>query len=162
MQATQSPLSLINRFFAVIVLLVLVTGCGETYSDNNKADFDKTIRSYIAKKKLKLERKPSGLYLEVIEKGTGKELIQSQSILKIAYKGTLLDGTVFDNTEPGKPLKSPVKGLIRGFQEALIGQTEGTKLHLIVPPQLGYGDAPLDKIPANSVLVFELEVVEVR
>lgn len=95
-----------------------------------------------------------------MNEGEGEELIQRGSIVKLSYKGQLKNGKVFDQTEPGKPFESEIKGLIGGFQEALLGQKKGAKLRLIIPPHLGYGTDKLDKIPANSILIFELEVVD--
>lgn len=149
------------KFLFFAFALYTLVGCGGTYSNTDKSDFDKKIRTYIQKKGLKMEKLPSGLYLHEVQKGTGKEKAQFTSQVKLVYKGKLLNGRVFDNTDPSKPFDSKVNGLIAGFQEAILNRTSGTKLKLIVPPHLGYGDDELDKIPANSVLVFDLEIVEV-
>jgi len=160
MQAIPSHRSLIKRF-AAILLLLSVAGCS-TYSEEEKQSFDGKIGRYISEKGWHLEKSVSGLYVEVLQEGTGDEAIISGSEVTLDYKGTLLNGTVFDQTPPGKPLKSELKGLIMGFREGLLGQTKGAKLRLVVPPQLGYGDMELPKIPKNSVLVFELEVIDVH
>ncbi len=149
------------RLLAFIFLTGILFSCGQTYSDSDKKEFDRKITAYIKKKGWKMEHRASGLYMEVLQKGTGTEKAKFTSQVKLVYKGNLLNGSVFDNTDPSKPFESPVNGLIAGFQEALLDQTAGAKLRLIVPPHLGYGDDELDKIPANSVLVFELELVEV-
>lgn len=102
-----------------------------------------------------------GLIVEVLEKGTGTEKIQSGSELELEYTGKLTNGYRFDQTEPQKPLKSNLKGLIGGFQLGLLNHVAGTKLRMVVPPQLGYGDDALDKIPANATLVFEITIKKV-
>jgi FKBP-type peptidyl-prolyl cis-trans isomerase FkpA len=142
-------------------LLVLAVGC-KTYSEEDKGSFDKKIKRFIDKKDWNPQRSESGLYSEQLVEGTGDEPVKFTSEVAIAYKGTLMNGQPFDQTEPGKPLKSQLKGLIMGFREGLLGQKKGGKVRLIVPPQLGYGDMELDKIPQNSVLVFEIEVVDVH
>lgn len=144
-----------------MLLLLFAAGCS-TYSEEEKQSFDGKIGRYIAKKGWHLEKSGSGLYVEVLQEGTGDEAIISGSEVTLNYKGTLLNGTVFDQSAPGKPLKSELNGLILGFREGLLGHRTGAKIRLIVPPQLGYGDMELPKIPKNSVLVYELEVLNVH
>lgn len=109
-----------------------------------------------------MKKTSSGLLMEIVEKGTGTEKARFTSQVTLNYKGSLLNGQIVDQTPPGKPFVSILKGLIGGFQESLLGQTAGTKIHLIIPPNLGYGEEDLDKIPPNSTLVFELELMEVK
>jgi FKBP-type peptidyl-prolyl cis-trans isomerase len=139
---------------------LFLLGCS-TYSEDEKVAFNSEAENYAQKHHWKYEVLDGGLVVEVLETGTGKEKIQSGSELELEYKGTLTNGKVFDQTEPGKPFKSNLKGLIGGFQLGLPGHVAGTKLRLVVPPQLGYGDDGLDKIPANSTLVFEITVLKV-
>ncbi|MES2555139.1 MAG: FKBP-type peptidyl-prolyl cis-trans isomerase [Bacteroidota bacterium] len=148
--------------FSLLVFITLSLGACKTYSDDDKASFDKTIEQYIAKKKdWKMTKSTSGLYLEVLQEGTGDEPVIFGSEVTIAYKGQLLNGKVFDKKTIKAPLKSNLKGLIMAFQEGLLGQKAGAKLRMVVPPHLGYADNELEGIPANSVLVFEVELVEV-
>jgi FKBP-type peptidyl-prolyl cis-trans isomerase FkpA len=140
---------------------MLAAGC-KTYSDEDKQSFDAKIERFIDSKDWNPEQSESGLYVEQLEEGTGDEPVRFTSEVTIAYKGTLMNGRIFDQTEPGKPLKSQLKGLIMGFREGLLGQKKGAKLRLIVPPQLGYGEMELGKIPPNSVLVFNLELIDVH
>jgi FKBP-type peptidyl-prolyl cis-trans isomerase FkpA len=142
-------------------LLLLAIGC-KTYSEDDKQSFDAKIERYIAKKNWDLTKSETGLYTQQLAEGTGDEPVIFGSEVTISYKGTLLNGTTFDQTPPGKPLKSKLDGLVLGFREGLLGQKEGAKIRMIVPPQLGYGDMSLDKIPQNSVLVFELELIDVH
>ena len=79
------------------------------------------------------------------------------------YVGTLRDGTVFDNSRSrGRPLELPVTRVIDGWTEALQLMKEGGKWKIYVPPELGYGSAEVGQIPADSILVFELELLEVK
>lgn len=151
---------IIKSTFALLALVIL-SAC-KTYSEDDKTAFDTKIERYISNKNWKLTRSESGLYTQQLQEGTGTEQVIGGSEVTLAYKGTLLNGTVFDQTPPGKPLKSELKGLIMGFREGLLGQKKGAKIRMVVPPQLGYGDMELDKIPQNSVLVFEIEVLEVH
>ena len=145
----------------LIICACLLAACS-TYSDEDKKGFERQIEQFIHKKNWHLsESSGSGLFMEVLQEGSGEESVQFSSEVTIAYKGTFLNGKIFDQTEPGKPLHSKLSGLIMGFQEGLIGQKKGTKMRFIVPPQLGYGDEKTGDIPANSVLVYEVELLEV-
>lgn len=147
---------------SILVLIVLSFGACKTYSEDDKASFDKTIEQYITKKKdWKMTKSTSGLYYQVIQEGTGDEPVIFGSEVTIAYKGQLLNGKVFDKKSVKAPLKSKLKGLIGAFQEGLLGQKAGAKLRMVVPPHLGYADNELEGIPANSVIVFEVELLEV-
>lgn len=154
-------LQLLIKSSFVLLLITLFSGC-RTYSEDDKSSFDTKIASYIRKKGWDMTKSESGLYLQELEVGTGEEVVIFGSEVTISYKGTLLNGSIFDQTPPNKPLKSNLKGLIMGFQEGLLGRKKGSKFRLVVPPQLGYGDMALDKIPENSVLVFELELVDLH
>nr|WP_294860365.1 FKBP-type peptidyl-prolyl cis-trans isomerase [uncultured Fluviicola sp.] len=146
----------------VFILLVgLSASACNTYSDEQKSQFVSEAENYAKKHHWNYEVLEGGLILEVLEKGTGTEKIQSGSEIEMDYKGTLTNGQKFDQTEPGKPFKSNLKGLIGGFQLGFLGQVSGTKLRIVVPPHLGYGDDALDKIPSNSTLVFEVSIENV-
>ncbi|MNJ91761.1 FKBP-type peptidyl-prolyl cis-trans isomerase FkpA precursor [compost metagenome] len=139
---------------------MFVTACN-TYSDEQKSQFISDAENYAKKHQWNYEVLEGGLVVEVIKKGTGTEKIQSGSEVELLYKGTLTNGRKFDQTEPGKPFKSKMKGLIGGFQLGLLNHVAGTKLRMVVPPQLGYGDDALDNIPANSTLIFEISIENV-
>ncbi len=149
------------RNLLFILLTTLVVSSCNTYSEEEKDGFVSKAETYAKKHHWNYEIMDGGLIVEVLEKGTGTEKIQSGSELELDYKGTLTNGNKFDQTEPGKPLKSNLKGLIGGFQLGLLGHVEGTKLRMVVPPHLGYGDDALEGIPSNSTLVFEITVKKV-
>lgn len=145
-----------------IVAVIAVAASCKTYSEEDKQSFEQKMERFISRKHWSMERTDSGLYVEQLTEGTGEEAVIFGSEVTLAYKGTLLNGTVFDRKTAKDPLKSELKGLIMAFQEGLLGQKKGAKLRLVVPPQLGYGDMELDKIPQNSVLIFEVELLEVH
>lgn len=138
----------------------LVLSCS-TYSEEEKTGFVSKAEEYAKKNRWNYQVLDGGLIVEILEKGTGTEKIQSGSELELSYKGTLTNGSKFDQTEPGKPLKSNLTGLIGGFQLGLLGHVAGTKLRMVVPPHLGYGDDALNKIPSNSTLIFEISIEKV-
>lgn len=95
------------------------------------------------------------------EKGTGASIADT-SFLLVNYKGALKDGTVFDSNEGKDPVLFPVGGVIQGFRMALTEMNVGSKASIVIPSELGYGRREMGegKIPANSVLMFDLEVVK--
>jgi len=104
---------------------------------------------------------PSGLQYKVITEGTGKTPTADDRV-KTNYRGTLIDGTEFDSSyKRGEPAEFPVKGVIRGWTEALQLMKEGAKWELYIPAALGYGERGSQSIPGNSTLVFEIELLEV-
>lgn len=135
-------------------------GC-KSYSDEDRQQLSAEASAYAKRKGYRLEQTESGLLIGIEKPGTG-ESIQYSSELGLKYVGRLTNGTIVDETSSGKPLKSPLNGLIAGFQEGLLGQQEGAIIHLVIPPYLGYGNDNTGKIPANSVLDFTIEVVTVN
>ena len=103
----------------------------------------------------------SGLRYQINEEGDGA-LPQVGSQVKVHYKGYLEDGTVFDDSySRGKPFAFELgKGkVIKGWDEGVALFTVGTKATLKIPPELGYGNKKMGKIPANSTLFFDIEVM---
>jgi FKBP-type peptidyl-prolyl cis-trans isomerase FkpA/FKBP-type peptidyl-prolyl cis-trans isomerase FklB len=104
---------------------------------------------------------PSGLQYIVVQEGNGPKPTEKDTV-KVHYKGTLLDGTEFDSSYArNEPAQFPVNGVIKGWSEALQMMHSGGKYKLFVPPELAYGDKSGGKIPPNSLLVFDVELLDV-
>lgn len=106
----------------------------------------------------------SGLQYEVITAGAADAAKPTlEDVVRVHYHGTLIDGTVFDSSvERGQPAEFPLAGVIRGWTEALQLMKVGEKWKLYIPAELAYGArSPSPKIPANSALVFEVELLEI-
>jgi len=147
------------KFLVAILSVVLLSSCGPTYSDEEKSSFDVQIEKYLKANNKECERSSSGLYYKIIEQGEGRKIKYSDKVA-FTYKGELLDGTVFDNQT--KPVEFDVSVLIAAWKEIMLELNEGGKAFLIAPPQLGYGTHQLDDIPPNSILIFTMEVKEVK
>ena len=105
----------------------------------------------------------SGLQYEVIKHGTGLVKPKATSTVKVHYEGTLLDGSVFDSSiKRGTPAEFSVSAVIRGWTEALQLMTVGDKWRLFIPANLAYGTNGKGRIPPNSPLVFEVELLEIK
>ena len=101
----------------------------------------------------------SGLQYQVIKKGEGTTPSDTDIAL-VNYRGTLRDGKVFDQAQRA-PL--PVGGVVPGFAEAMKLMPRGSSYRVWIPPALGYGDAsPGEAIPANSLLIFDIDMVDFR
>jgi FKBP-type peptidyl-prolyl cis-trans isomerase len=104
------------------------------------------------------------LSVEDVQLGEGEE-VKSGDTISVHYVGKLSDGTQFDSSiERGEPLKFVVgEGmLIKGFDQGVIGMKLGGKRRLVIPPELGYGDQQVGPIPANSTIVFDVELVKIE
>ena len=152
--------SLINLVLTFCLLLAVI-GC-KTYSDDDKSKFDQKIESYIQKHHLKgFKQSDSGLFYQIIKKGEGENIKLTDEVA-FTYEGKLLNGQIFDGQNKRNPVKFNVSALIEGWKETMLYLKKGGKAKIIVPPQLGYGDYDLDKIPANSILYFTIEVKDVK
>lgn len=146
------------KFVLPILFLLILTAC-TTYSEDDKSTFDKQIESYLKKNNKKCDRSESGLYYQIIEQGKGRKIKYGDRV-SFTYKGELLDGTVFDKQT--KPIEFDVDILIAAWKEAMLMLNEGGKAYIVAPPQLGYGTHELEDIPTNSIIVYTMEVVEVK
>ena len=106
----------------------------------------------------------SGLKYQVMKQGTGTASPKPTDKVKVHYHGTLLNGTVFDSSvQRGEPISFPLNGVIRGWTEGLQLMKVGDKFKFEIPPNLAYGpDSPSPKIPPNSTLVFEVELLGIE
>ncbi len=105
---------------------------------------------------------PSGLQYKVLKAGNGRTPTEADTV-ECNYRGTLIDGREFDSSYKRNQLATfPVKGVIKGWTEALQLMRVGSKWQLFIPPALGYGQAGAGPIPPNSTLIFEVELVSVK
>ena len=103
----------------------------------------------------------SGLQYKIIEQGKGNKSAVTDKV-KFHYRGTLLDGTQFDSSyDRGQPLVGEVNRFIAGWVEGMQLMTEGSKYVFYIPSNLGYGNFPAGQIPPGSLLIFEVELLEI-
>ncbi|WP_127959876.1 FKBP-type peptidyl-prolyl cis-trans isomerase [Serratia microhaemolytica] len=109
-----------------------------------------------------VKKTESGLLYKVEKEGSGVAPQEADTIT-VNYKGSLIDGTVFDSSyERGEPLRFRMDSVIPGWTEGLKYIKKGGKIQLVIPPELAYGKANVPGIPVNSTLVFDIELIEVE
>lgn len=135
------------------------------------------IEAYIAENNIDAEITEEGLYYQILEPGNGKKPESGQRV-KVAYKGYILDGTVFDTSieeeakaagtyNPGRPYEPyeftlTTGSVIQGWHIGIAQLTEGAKAKLIIPSRYGYGPRGSGQvITPNSVLIFDVELAEI-
>jgi len=126
------------------------------------------MQAYAAAHGMTVTAHSSGLLYQVINPGSGPMATINSSIV-ITYTGMLLDGTIFDqritpnNTQTSGP-ESPwlLSKVIEGWREGIPLIRKGGRIQLIVPSSLGYGCSAYHAIPGNSILFFDITLVDVQ
>ena len=139
-----------------------------TKFEKQKVIDDKIIQDYLAKNAMagKTQKTDNGVYYVVTQPGTGPTPAPGD-IVSVHYTGKLLNGKVFEDsrTSPGtggRPGQFPigVGRVIPGWDETITKMNKGEKATLIIPSTMAYGPQGNQLIPANSVLVFDIELVD--
>jgi len=107
---------------------------------------------------------PSGLKYIILKKGNGASVAYGRKV-KVHYIGYLESGKVFDSSvDRGQPIaiEAGMGKVIKGWDEALLKLKKSDRARLIIPPSLGYGDRQIGPIPANSTLIFDIEILDVN
>jgi FK506-binding protein 2 len=105
------------------------------------------------------------LQAQIISVGGGSK-VKTGDKVSVLYKGTLTDGTIFDESAKynNQPMEFTVGSgqIIKGFDDALIGMKVGEKKQVTLTPDMAYGANAVGSIPANSTLIFEIELVKIN
>lgn len=120
--------------------------------DNFRAEFEKQDG---------VMKTDSGLLYQVISPAEGEQPKDTDTV-QVHYKGTLIDGTQFDSSyDRGEPATFPLNRVISGWTEGVQLMPVGSKFKFVIPPELAYGEQDTPTIPANSTLVFEVELLKI-
>ena len=137
-------------------LLFLINNCKKV--DYEVVDND-IIQQYIIDNNLSAQSSGSGLYYVIDVPGTGENPTVSSNVT-VAYTGSLTDGSIFDQSN-SNGITFPLSGVIQGWQEGIPLFKEGGSGILLIPSALGYGSQSVGTIPANSVLIFDVNLIDV-
>ena len=144
--------------FFVGAIIIIVASCSKTdpCSVASAQTDPQKIQAYLAAKGLMASLiTPDSVYYIINTPGTGTSP-NASSTVTVNYKGYLLDGTVFDQNSN---ISFPLSGVIRGWTIGFPKFKRGGKGTLLIPSADGYGAISQDKIPCNSVLIFDIELI---
>lgn len=138
----------------LVSLPIVFMGCNKDYSEIDR----ELIVSYLNENNLSAEETEDGLFYIITELGTGSHPTIDNKVT-VNYVGKLLNGSVFDSNNN---ISFPLRGVIEGWQKGIPLIRKGGSATLLIPSQLGYGSQSVGTIPANSVLVFEVDLLDIE
>ena len=145
----------------VFLLSLFLFAC-QTYSDEQIDSFDKKIRTYTKRNKLKTKVTDSGLHYLFFTKGEGRSVKLTDSV-QVTYDLSLLNGDLIQKMhEPTYFCLRGLNNVIVGWKEGLIDKKVGDSILVIVPPQLGYGKYEVKDIQSNEILVYNIKVLGIK
>lgn len=128
--------------------------------DKTPSSEEGTILNYASTHGITATAHSSGIYYQIITQGTGPAPTAT-SLVKVNYKGRLMNDQIFDQTTTDPAGPYTLNSLIKGWQIGLPLINEGGNIRLIIPSSLGYGCKGYGPVPSNSVLYFEIDLVDV-
>lgn len=155
------------KFVILAVAIALVAFYFIKNSGNKKTATDNIAigNEFLAQNKANQDvlETASGLQYQILSKGEGTVHPSASSTVKVHYHGTLLDGTVFDSSvERNTPISFPLNRVIAGWTEGVQLMVAGDKFKFFIPSKLAYGNSAAGKIQPGSVLIFEVELLEIQ
>lgn len=160
-----------NILLGFILLSAVCLSCSKddtcSYNDSTvtaSASETAAVESYLTNAGITgAQKHPSGFYYKITQQGTGNAVVNLCSVVSVNYSGRLTNGTYFDPTTPGTMRSAAFQlgGVIVGWQKGIPLISSGGKITLYIPPSLGYGNNPNGIIPANSILIFDVELLGV-
>lgn len=143
------------------LLFIFFISCSE---DDKPVDYvslnDQQIQEYLEENDLEAEKSASGLYYIIENEGTGERPTASDQV-RVAYKGYFLNGNVFDQST-SEGISINLQRVISGWTEGITYFKEGGSGMLLIPSHLGYGPENYRGIPGGSVLIFEIDLIDVN
>lgn len=146
-------------FWPFLIIAVLISSCAKKKIEKQAKEDEDIIVQYIQDHNLNAIATGSGLYYVKDTIGTGLGCV-STSDVTVAYTGYLVDGTVFDQSSAAG-VTFNLQQVIKGWTEGIPHFKEGGVGKLLIPSALGYGDQATGGIPANSVLIFDIKLIDV-
>ncbi|MDQ3017492.1 MAG: FKBP-type peptidyl-prolyl cis-trans isomerase [Bacteroidota bacterium] len=142
-----------SLWYCLVLCALILGACSK---DDQREIDEALIQDFIAEHNLVTQTTASGLHYIIDVPGSNEHPTINDDV-RFSYIGFLLNGNIFDL---GDDINYPLSGLIEGFQEGLPLFGKGGTGRLIIPSHLGYGEAPQGGIPSNSVLVFDVSLID--
>jgi FKBP-type peptidyl-prolyl cis-trans isomerase len=152
-----------NILLLILPLLLVLGSCSKDDFDPEKQaqQDESTIVKFLADNNITAQRHETGLYYQILAPGLGNIIYTGNTTVSAKYKGRLLNGSVFDQTT-ANPVSFKLGGVIAGWQIGVPLIQKGGKIRIFIPSALGYGRDGSGAIPANAVLDFDIELVDVN
>jgi len=155
------------KFVVLSIIILMVIFFFIKNSNNKKAAVENNAiaNNFLIKNKAieGVIETASGLQYRVLQQGDEGEHPSANSKVKVHYHGTLLDGTVFDSSvDRGEPISFGLNQVIKGWTEGVQLMVVGDKFKFFIPSKLGYGNSAAGKIEPGSLLIFEVELLEIQ
>ncbi|MDC3252863.1 FKBP-type peptidyl-prolyl cis-trans isomerase [Crocinitomicaceae bacterium] len=144
---------------AICALALGLLACDKKSAEEQATEDNTIILNYISEQNLVAEATGSGLYVVIENEGNGTSC-NSTSTVRVAYTGYFTHGTQFDSS-PAGGIEFPLQNVITGWTEGIPYFKEGGTGKLLVPSALAYGTSGTTGIPPNTVLIFDIELIEV-
>jgi len=143
-----------------LLAFVLLSSCAKRKARLQAEEDDAIIAQYISDNGLNAIKSESGLYYVIDSVGTGVSPVNTDNVT-VAYKGYFTNGEVFDESSSAG-ITFNLQGVIRGWTEGITYFNEGGSGILLIPSHLGYGKSGSGSIPGNTVLIFDVDLIEVQ
>jgi len=161
---------MLKKILIGFVVLASFTGCLKSGNFPDPCDYDpcefkapdaeiQNVQTYLTANSIPAIQHCSGLFYVIETQGTGANP-QTCSNINVKYEGRLTNGTLFDSNSQGVTFN--LSEVINGWRNALPVLKAGGRMHLFVPPSLGYGSSAVGSIPPHSILVFTIDLVAVQ
>jgi FKBP-type peptidyl-prolyl cis-trans isomerase FkpA len=148
-----------NLKITLCILMFSFLACKKKDVISQTTADDRIIQKYIEDNRLTAIASGTGLYYQITTAGSGAQP-SAKSQVTVNYKGYLVNGSVFDQSKIGG-YTTNLNAVIKGWQEGVPYIKKGGKIKLLIPSALGYGPNAAGSIPANSVLIFDIELLDV-
>lgn len=142
------------KYLSLLFLGMLLVNCAKDETSN-----DLEIQEYLEQNNLAATKTSSGLYYIIEREGTGAKPTSNNSV-RVAYKGYFTNKSVFDQSTAAG-ISFPLNGVIKGWTEGITYFKVGGAGKLLIPASLGYGNSSYNGIPGGSVLIFDIELLEI-
>jgi len=151
-----------KRFFTLVIYLIVLTGCVQDGPNVKQIANMKFFIENQAQEGINVIEK--GLHYAVLNSGDiNSKSPELSDIITAHFHGTLTDGTVFwSSIESNEPLTIQLSGLIEGCQKVISRMKVNDKWRVYIDPSMAYGDEGRPGIPSNSILVFDIELLDIQ